>query len=96
MSKFHNKDGTLTDYALSCGYVHRLRVKNNTEWLELKKEHSIYIVDRYNFETDRKNFEYKHPQGFESLASAKKFYFQQCKKHYRLTKKEVIKLTTHS
>ena len=93
---FYCKDGSLTDYALSCDYVHRLKTKDNREWLELKKEHSIYIIDRFNFDTGRKYFEYKYPQGFKDLTEAKKFYFQQCKKHYKLTKKEVIKLTTHN
>lgn len=97
MSKdlFYCQDGSLTDYALSCDYVHRLRVKNNTEWIELKKEYSTYIVDRFNFKTGRKNFEYIYPQGFESLIKAKKFYFNECKKHYGLTKKQVIRQTTH-
>lgn len=92
---FYCADGSLTDYSLSCGYIHRLRAKNNTEWLELKKEHSIYIVDRFNFDTDRKTFEYIYPQGFESLTKAKQFFFQQCKKHYGMTKKQAIKATTH-
>ena len=86
---FYCKDGSLTDYALSCDYVHRLKINN--EWIELKKIYSIYEIDGFNYET------YKHfcQKGFEKLTDAKKYFFQQCKRKYNLTKKEVIKKTTH-
>ena len=51
MKPFYNKDGSLTHYALSCGYIESATVGENhlTMWLE----HNCYHVRLHNNKTGR-------------------------------------------
>jgi len=42
MTRFYNRDGSLTGYGLSCGYIERLEYCDS--WKELYMEHSHYHV----------------------------------------------------
>lgn len=46
MPKFYNKDSSLTDYALSCGYIEQtfLSNDNSRDRVTLEKEHNCYYV----------------------------------------------------
>jgi hypothetical protein len=41
-TSFYNKDGALTEYGLSCGYVEKVEI--NGQYAELYKEHNAYHV----------------------------------------------------
>ena len=46
--KFHNASGTLTDYALGCGYLEK-RTDGKIE-TTLWKEHGVYHVRQHEFD----------------------------------------------
>ena len=84
---FNNKDGSLTDYSLSCGYIHRLKVNNS--WLELYKEHNMYHVKAFDFT--------RHEQimwdSFESLTRARKQFYRSARHLFELTQRKAIELS---
>lgn len=46
MPKFYNKDSSLTDYSLSCGYIERSETLYG-DIVTLEKEHGAYHVKRF-------------------------------------------------
>lgn len=44
--EIYNKNGQLSDYGLSCGYIDRIE-KNNI-YVELSKNHGVYFVKSNN------------------------------------------------
>jgi len=69
--KFYTLKGYLTDYALSCGYVEKLKDNNIT--LELYKEHCVYHVRKHNNITGERIFW----KSFESLTEARDFFIKE-------------------
>lgn len=43
LKSFYNKDGSLTEYALSCGHVQEAR-QNKDAYVYLEKQHGVYHV----------------------------------------------------
>lgn len=66
--KFYNKNGTLTDYALSCGYVETRPISFNGE-KRLSKSHGVYHVIARNDD----NGVYVM-QSFHRLTNARKLF----------------------
>lgn len=83
-SKFYNKDGSLTDYALSCGYVHEITNPKTGRKLTLTKEHSTYCVSCYDFDAHKSLYK----EYFYSLVKARKYY-KWCKKEFMSNEKAV-------
>ena len=63
--KFYNRNGTLTKYAFSCGYVEHYYSKDGNN-IKLWKDSIVYIVDSDICGE-------KHRQVFASLTSARLF-----------------------
>ena len=65
--KFYNKNGTLTNYSLSCGY-YEYQEKNGIR-IELWKE-ECYHVRKHDFNIGKRIFW----NSFDKLTDARKFY----------------------
>lgn len=65
--KFYNKDKSLTDYALSCGYVERFDHDDDNRGM-LFKEHGVYSVRGFH------QGEHFH-KVFHKLTEARKFFY---------------------
>lgn len=61
-AKFYNRDGSLTRYALACGYRERFEVSNCEGWIhvELWEEHGALHVRRYDSLTGRREWSTYH------------------------------------
>ena len=68
---FYNRDGSLTAYALACGYV-ELFTNNHGAWIRLEKDSPVYAVKG----TIGNGFANLW-ETFDTLAEARKFYRSQ-------------------
>lgn len=68
MPKFHNKDDTLTRYALSCGYIEKL--ENNEMYLTLSERHNTLLVSCFNKVSQERIYN----KGFYLMKDARKAY----------------------
>jgi hypothetical protein len=68
-SKFVNKTGWLTQYALACGYIETNEGWNNKRIACLWKEHGVFHVKAYD-ENEQQNYWY----AFRLYGDAKKAY----------------------
>lgn len=66
--KFHNKDGSLTRYALSCGYVEFVETEEIK--LTLTELHNTLLVSCYN----KRDQERTYNKGFIRMKDARKAY----------------------
>ena len=71
MPKFFNKNGKLTDYALSCGYYQTKTNPANVE-TTLWKEHSVYHVRSHDFNGGKR----LTWESFRTLTQARKRFNQ--------------------
>ena len=69
--KFHNADGTLTAYALACGYIERKETENLR--LDLWHENCVYHVNAHEFNGAGRMFW----ESFDRLSAARVFYRKQ-------------------
>lgn len=67
IGSFYNKNGLLTNYGLSCGYIERKEINN--KWIELYKEHNCFHVRSGNL-----NNRYDIWNTFDNLTGARKEY----------------------
>lgn len=69
---FHNKSGTLTAYALSCGYIETYETASAA--VHLYREHSCWHVRAFNRIERTRCW-----HSFSTLTQARKFYRQQAR-----------------
>lgn len=59
---YYNRDGSLTGYALACGYIEQFEQVNGAEWIHvtLWNEHGVLHVQRYSNATGARDFSSYH------------------------------------
>lgn len=82
----NNKDGFLTDYGFSCGYIHKIGLNFLT--LEISKYHGVYNVTLYDHK-DNSIKELKDDY-FNKLIDAKKYFFKLSKEYLKLSKQKTL------